>query len=116
VHAAERVAVSARRVEIGFEHFLATLRGQCQPVDGRGLGERAAKTFDPLECATGIDGERRQPGRVRQQRKRRPLGQAVPRVAGGEKAADQNFQTRFSCSVSNEGEPVAFSKSIQRMR
>jgi hypothetical protein len=116
VHAAERVAVSALRVKVGVQQFLSTIRGQRQPVDRRGLGKRTAKTFDLLEPAAGIDGDRRQPGRIWRQRKRRPLGQAVSGVAGGEKAADQNFQTRFSCSVSNEGVLVAFSKSIQRMR
>ena len=36
--------------------------------------------------------------------------------AGGRSSQCQNFQTRFSCRVSNDGVPVAFSKSTQRIR
>jgi hypothetical protein len=43
-------------------------------------------------------------------------GVRVPPAAAGELCRCQNFQTRFSCMVSNDGVPVAFSKSTQRIR
>jgi hypothetical protein len=108
--------MSAYRVEIRLEHLLAVGTVQCQPVDGRGLGKRAAKALDLLERPSAVHGYRRQPGVARMRLQRRPLGQALARVARGDEAANQNFQTRFICSVSNEGVLVALSKSTQRMR
>jgi hypothetical protein len=43
-------------------------------------------------------------------------GLREPLEAAGRSRRCQNFQTRFNCTVSNDGVPVAFSKSTQRIR